>query len=75
MDMQLTPEQVIAAVKQLSDEQRATVLNALLAIVPAERLETPQQLQLFLQGRIAAARNGDFSEKTLSDIKREARLT
>ena len=74
MDTQPTPEDIIASALNLPPEQRMAVVNALLETVPAKDLDSANLLNQLLASRVMSARQGNLSDKTFSDIKREARL-
>jgi len=67
-----TQEQIIASALKLPFEQRAAVVNALVGSV--QGADDNQALDRFLSARISSARQGQFSDKSFSDIKRDARL-
>ena len=67
-----TQEQIIASALKLPFEQRAAIVNALVATVQDEGDQ--QALDRFLNDRISSARQGQLSDKSFADIKRDARL-
>ena len=74
METHQTPEQIIALAMQLAPEQRVAIADALLGSLPSNSLEQATRLHAYLQPRIEAAERGEFSDKTFSQIKHEARL-
>ena len=67
-----TQEQIIASALKLPFEQRAAIVNALVATVQDEGDQ--QALDRFLSDRISTAEQGQLSDKSFADIKRDARL-
>lgn len=72
MDTQPTQEQIIASALKLPFEQRAAIVNALVGTVQDEAGDGA--LGRVLSDRIAAAEDGQVSDKSFADIKRDARL-
>jgi len=67
-----TQEQIIASALKLPFEQRAAIVNALVATV--QDADDQQALGRFLSDRISSAEQGQPSDKSFADIKRDARL-
>jgi len=68
-----TQEQIIASALKLPFEQRAAIVNALVATVQQDAGDQ-QALDRFLSDRISTAEQGQLSDKSFADIKRDARL-
>ena len=68
-----TQEQIIASALKLPFEQRAAIVNALVASVQQDAGDQ-QALGRFLTDRISSAQQGQLSDKSFADIKRDARL-
>ena len=68
-----TQEQIIASALKLPFEQRAAIVNALVATVQQDAGDQ-QALDRFLSDRISTAEQGQLSDKCFADIKRDARL-
>ena len=68
-----TQEQIIASALKLPFEQCAAIVNALVASVQQDAGDQ-QALDRFLSDRISSAQQGQLSEKSFADIKRDARL-
>ena len=68
-----TQEQIIASALKLPFEQRAAIVNALVATVQQDA-GNQQALDRFLSDRISTAEQGQLSDKSFADIKRDARL-
>ena len=68
-----TQEQIIASALKLPFEQRAAIVNALVATVQQDAGDQ-QALDRFLSDRISTAEQGQLSDKSFADIKRYARL-
>ena len=67
-----TQEQIIASALKLPFNQRAAVVNALVGSVQGE--DDNLAFDRFLSDRISSARQGQLSDKSFADIKRDARL-
>lgn len=72
MDTQPTQEQIIASALKLPFEQRAAIVNALVGTMQGDA--DNHALDRFLSDRISSAQQGQISDKSFSDIKRDARL-
>ena len=68
-----TQKQIIASALKLPFEQRAAIVNALVATVQQDAGDQ-QALDRFLSDRISTAEQGQLSDKSFADIKRDARL-
>ena len=68
-----TQEQIIASALKLPFEQRAAIVNALVATVQQDAGDQ-QALDRFLSDRISTAEQGQLSDKSFADIKRDACL-
>ena len=73
MDIQPTQEQIIASALKLPFEQRAAIVNALVGTVQDDANDH-YALGRLLSDRISSAQQGQLSDKSIADIKRDARL-
>lgn len=72
MDTQPTQQEIIASALKLPFEQRAAIVNALVGTVQDDA--DHHALDRFLSDRISSAQQGQLSDKSFADIKRDARL-
>lgn len=74
METHQSPEQIIASAMQLPFAQRKEIAQELLQSIPVGQSDSNQGLESILRGRIEQAQRGELSNKTFSQIKRDARL-